>query len=126
MQPKPLPAMPKHLCISKHTRTTYQWKTQRSLTTTVTNMTAGMTFQNVPRLRKRNSVQDFLRQEVVIGDYLVFGHGLMTLHLGVVKNVGKKMFSIQSQTGSGKRINKYPEGVLKITPEQAFWRVLTS
>lgn len=71
-------------------------------------------------------MQDFLRQEVVIGDYLVFGHGLMTLHLGVVKNVGKKMFSIQSQTGSGKRINKYPEGVLKITPEQAFWRVLTS
>ena len=35
------------------------------------------------------------------------------------------MFSISQQSGVG-RINKYPEAVVKITSEQAFWQVLTS
>ena len=71
-------------------------------------------------------MRDFLKQEVAIGDHLVFAHGPRSLHLGVVKNVGKKMFSISQQSGVGKRINKYPDAVVKITPEQAFWQVLTS
>ena len=70
-------------------------------------------------------MRDFLKQEVAIGDHLVFAHG-KSLHLGVVKNVGKKMFSISQQSGVGKRILKYPEAVVKITSEQAFWQVLTS
>jgi len=71
-------------------------------------------------------LQDFLKQEVAIGDHLVFAHGPRTLHIGVVKSIGKKMFSISRVNSSGKKINKYPDEVLKITPEQAFWYVLTS
>ena len=71
-------------------------------------------------------MQDFLKQEVAIGDHLVFAHGIGGLHLGVVKSIGKKMFSISRVKSSGKKINKYPDAVLKITPEQAFWHVLTS